>query len=44
VIVGWQENPDVGTVTNQDVASEFDIELEEADLAVLAQLAAQWDQ
>jgi hypothetical protein len=44
VIVGWQENPDVGTVTVQDVAREFDVALEDADLAVLAQLAAQWDQ
>jgi hypothetical protein len=42
--VGWQENPESGTVTNQDVASEFDVELEDADFAVLAQLAAQWDQ
>jgi hypothetical protein len=42
--VGWQENPNEGTVTIQDVAREFDVALEEADLAVLAQLAAQWDQ
>jgi hypothetical protein len=42
--VGWQENPDVGTVTVQDVAREFDVTLEDADFAVLAQLAGQWDQ
>jgi hypothetical protein len=42
-VVGWQGDPDVGTVAIQDVAREFDVELEDADFAVLAQLAAQWD-
>jgi len=39
---GWQENPDAGTVTIQDVTKEFDVALEDADFTTLHQLANQW--
>jgi len=41
--VGWQENPDAGTVTIQNAAHEFDVEIEDADFATLHQLTSQWD-
>ena len=40
--VGWQENPDAGTITFQNPVHEFDVELEDADLATLVKLADQW--
>ena len=40
--VGWQENPETGTVTIQNPTHEFDIALEDADFATLHQLAGQW--
>jgi len=41
--VGWQENPDAGTVTIQGATHEFDVEIEDADFAVLHQTSTQWD-
>jgi len=41
--VGWQENPETGTVTIQNPTHEFDIALEDADFTALHQLAGQWN-
>ena len=41
--VGWQENPDAGTITFLLPLHEFDVALEDADLATLATLADQWN-
>jgi hypothetical protein len=41
--VGWQENPETGTVTIQGATHDFDVALEDADLTVLHQLAGQWN-
>ena len=40
--VGWQENPETGTVTIQGATHEFDVALEDANFTVLHQLAGQW--
>jgi len=40
--VGWQENPDAGTVTIKDATKEFEVALEDADFTALHQLANQW--
>ena len=42
-LVGWRADPDQGTVSVRDAATEFDIELEDADFAALATCANQWD-
>jgi hypothetical protein len=41
--VGWQENPDAGTVTIQGATHEFDVALEDADFTTLHELATQWN-
>ena len=40
--VGWQENPETGTVTIQGATHEFDVALEDADFTVLHQLTGEW--